>query len=195
FYLNGQPLGAPVTSSPYGITWDTTTAANGNNTLTAKATDAAGNIGTSPSVTVKVENPSVPGPCFVMDVKVSAEGRNAVTTQPFTTGEAGEVLLAFVAADGPAGAGRQSAAGSSAAPSVTLTTSGPKSLVFAVGNDWDKATARTLGPNQLMLHQFLNTRSGDAFWSQYTGQVTGPTGEAVTLNDTAPTTDQWNMAA
>ena len=87
------------------------------------------------------------------------------------------------------------AAGASGAPSVTLTTSGPKSLVFAVGNDWDKATARTLGPNQLMLHQFLNTRSGDAFWSQYTGQVTGPTGEAVTLNDTAPTTDQWNMAA
>jgi hypothetical protein len=67
--------------------------------------------------------------------------------------------------------------------------------VFAVGHDWDNAIERTLGSNQVMLHQYLDTAAGDTAWSQYTGQVTGPTGTVVTLNDTAPTSDRWDMAA
>jgi hypothetical protein len=57
------------------------------------------------------------------------------------------------------------------------------------------AIARTLGPNQTMLHQYLDTATGDTSWSQYTGQATGLAGSVVMLNDTAPTSDQWNMAA
>jgi hypothetical protein len=262
FYANGQALGPPATSAPYAITWNTTLTTNGSNTITATATDAAGNVGTSAPVTVTVENPASPGPCFVMDVNTSVEGRGAVTTSGFTTAEPGEQLLAFVASDGPAGAGRQSAAVSGAgltwtlvkransrpgdaeiwwataptplanatvtstqsasgydqsltviamqmsngigasvavgaasgAPSVSLTTTEVGSLVFAVGNDYDKAAARTLGTNQVMLHQYLDA-TGDTYWSQYTGQITGAVGETVTMNDTAPTNDQWNMAA
>jgi hypothetical protein len=86
-------------------------------------------------------------------------------------------------------------AAASGAPSVSLTTTEAGALVFAVGNDWDKAVAHSLGPNQVMLEQYLDSKSGDTFWSQYTGQITGPVGETVTMNDTAPTNDQWNMAA
>ena len=43
-------------SSPYSYSWDTTTTADGNHTLTAKAYDAAGNIGLSSSVSVTVDN-------------------------------------------------------------------------------------------------------------------------------------------
>jgi hypothetical protein len=68
-------------------------------------------------------------------------------------------------------------------------------LVFGVGNDYDNATVRTLGSNQVMLSQYLDTKTGDTYWSQYTGAVTGAAGSTVTLNDTAPTGDQWNMAA
>ena len=263
FYLNGLPLGSPVTSPPYATTWFTTLASNGANTLTAQATDVSGNTGVSAPVTVTVENPGSPGPCFVMDVNVSAEGRGTQTTPAFTNTEAGEQLLAFVGADGPSGGGRQSAtvsgagltwtlvkranarsgdaeiwtataskplagatvtstlsagaydqsltvismemsngvgasvSGSAAngAPSVSLKTTEDGTLVFAVGNDYDKATARTLGVNQVMLHQDLDTGTGDTYWSQYTGQITGSAGETVTMNDTAPTADQWNMAA
>jgi hypothetical protein len=85
--------------------------------------------------------------------------------------------------------------GASGAPSVSLKTTEEGSLVFAVGNDWDKAVGRTLGPNQVMLNQDISTKTGDTYWSQYTGQITGPLGETVTMNDTAPTNDQWNMAA
>jgi len=83
----------------------------------------------------------------------------------------------------------------SGAPSVSLSTTGEASLVYADGNDWDRAAARTLGPNQTMLHQYLDTATGDTFWSQYTSAATGAAGSVVTLNDTAPTSDQWNMAA
>ncbi len=80
-------------------------------------------------------------------------------------------------------------------PSVSLITTEDASLVFAVGNDWDSATTRVLGANQVLLHQDLDTASGKTFWSQYTGAITGSAGSVVTLNDTAPTNDQWNMAA
>lgn len=58
FFLDGVPLRAAVTSSPYAINWDTTTAAAGSHTLSAKATDTAGDIGISSNVTVTVQNPA-----------------------------------------------------------------------------------------------------------------------------------------
>src|SRR5262249_34327153 len=43
------------------------------------------------------------------------------------------------------------------APAATLVTTRNNSLVFGVGNDFDTATARTLGPNQTMVNQYLAT--------------------------------------
>ena len=80
-------------------------------------------------------------------------------------------------------------------PSVSLTTTGEGSLVFGVGQDWDRALARTLGPNQTLLNAYLDTGTGDTYWSQYTSAVVPFTGTPVTLNDTAPTGDRWNFAA
>ena len=62
FYLDGQAIGNPVTSSPYTVNWDTTTVANGSHVLTAKATDTSGNVGTSSNVTVTVQNSVLPRP-------------------------------------------------------------------------------------------------------------------------------------
>jgi hypothetical protein len=60
FTLDGQTLGAEDTSSPYSVTWDTTTASNGNHTLSAVARDAAGNTGTAAAVVVNVQNSAPP---------------------------------------------------------------------------------------------------------------------------------------
>jgi hypothetical protein len=43
FYVDGLPFAAAVTAAPYTRTWDTTTVPNGPHTVTAVATDAAGN--------------------------------------------------------------------------------------------------------------------------------------------------------
>ncbi|HEY6503024.1 MAG TPA: Ig-like domain-containing protein [Chitinophagaceae bacterium] len=56
FLLDGNNLGAEDLAAPYTISWNTTTIADGNHTLTARARDAAGNITTSSSVIVNVLN-------------------------------------------------------------------------------------------------------------------------------------------
>ncbi|MDE2311708.1 MAG: hypothetical protein KGJ93_01270 [Patescibacteria group bacterium] len=56
FKVDGVNVGAEDTSSPYGSTWDTTTATNGTHLITATARDAAGNLGVSSAVSVTVNN-------------------------------------------------------------------------------------------------------------------------------------------
>jgi ribosome-associated toxin RatA of RatAB toxin-antitoxin module len=55
FYVNNV-LQATDTSSPYSFNWNTTSAANGSYTLSAKAYDAAGNVGQSSNISVTVSN-------------------------------------------------------------------------------------------------------------------------------------------
>ena len=61
-----------------------------------------------------------------------------------------------------------------------------------VGNDWDNAAARTVGPNQTLVHQYLAT-VGDTFWVQRTTNAVPAAGTSVTINDSAPTTDRYNL--
>ena len=56
FKLGDANLGPDLTAAPYLTSWDTTTVANGDYTLTAVARDAAGHATTSPPVTVAVAN-------------------------------------------------------------------------------------------------------------------------------------------
>jgi hypothetical protein len=55
WYLDGALAGSSATVSA-SFSWDTTQSANGAHSLLAKAYDAAGNVGTSASVTVTVQN-------------------------------------------------------------------------------------------------------------------------------------------
>ena len=56
FKVDGVSLGAEDTTSPYTLTWNTTTTSNGSHTVTAVARDAAGNTATATAVTVTVSN-------------------------------------------------------------------------------------------------------------------------------------------
>jgi uncharacterized protein (TIGR03437 family) len=83
------------------------------------------------------------------------------------------------------------------APTATLTTTRDNSWVFGVGNDYDTATPRTLGTGQSMVHQDLPNISGvavDAFWFQMQTNPTPASGTSVTINDTAPASDQYNLS-
>ena len=120
FYVDGVALGSPVTTAPYAVQWDTTTASNGSHTLTAKATDTAGLVGTAPNVTVTVQNPGPPMACFVLQAQVTAHAKGTATAPAFHTAMTNEVLVAFVSADGPGGAGTQSGTVSGAGVTWTL---------------------------------------------------------------------------
>ncbi len=66
FRLDGANLGTEDTASPYSVSWNTVSVANGTHTLTAVARDAAGNTKTSSSVTVTVNNPDITAPVVSM---------------------------------------------------------------------------------------------------------------------------------
>jgi hypothetical protein len=86
-----------------------------------------------------------------------------------------------------------SASASSGAPSATLVTSGIGSWVLGVGNDYDNATARTLGAGQTLVHQDLTT-TGDTYWVQRLSAPVATAGATVTIADTAPTKDRYNLS-
>jgi hypothetical protein len=80
-----------------------------------------------------------------------------------------------------------------------LTTQGNNSWVFGVGNDWYGPVARPPGANQTItiVHQYLvDTTSGivDTFWVQRQNATVQPAGTVVTINDTAPVNDGWNLS-
>ena len=56
FLVDNNPVGGEDTSSPYGVSFNTTTVANGVHTVAARARDAAGNTTTSSAVTLTVAN-------------------------------------------------------------------------------------------------------------------------------------------
>jgi subtilisin-like proprotein convertase family protein len=60
FLLDGANLGGEDISAPYSINWDSTSASNGSHTLTAKVRDTGGISVTSTSVTVNVNNTTLP---------------------------------------------------------------------------------------------------------------------------------------
>ncbi len=104
--------------------------------------------------------------------------------------------LTVVAFTGAAGVGASAGASNvSGAAAVALTTTAPGSLVFGAGNDWDAATARTLGTGQSMVHQWVDTGSGDTFWAQRQTAPITVSGTSVTLNATVPSNDRWNLTA
>lgn len=67
FLLDGAPLGAALKTAPYSVNWNTTSTTNGAHTLTAKATDATGNVADSTAVAVTVSNAAstIPSLSFV----------------------------------------------------------------------------------------------------------------------------------
>lgn len=75
FKLDGiTNLGSPVTTAPYSYPWDTMSVPNGAHTLSATATDSSGNVASSSSVSVTVNNP------------VAVTPPPAATTPPVTAG-------------------------------------------------------------------------------------------------------------
>ena len=236
-----------------------------------KSRDAAGNESTSVDLTFRtpatpVTLPQSPpidlSPKIELDQAVGTKQTipsDRVSAPPFGTTSPNELLVAFIATDGPSSTGHQvrevtgggvvwtlrarandqagtseiwtasptdsttdivvtaaydgsyasminvvvfrhagvgqtgSASGATGAPSAQLTPTGTDSWVWAVGNDWDRAIARTPGPNQVKVDELL-TDANDTFWLQRQADPTAQIGVDVTMNSTAPSGDRWNMS-
>jgi hypothetical protein len=120
---------------------------------------------------------------------------SVTSTQSVTAGGPYNQSLTVVAFTGISGVGASNAAsGFSTNASVGLVAQAAGSLVYAVGNDFDRGIARTMPAGQTKVHEFL-APSGDTFWVQSANAATTAAGATVTLNATVPApADQFNLA-
>ena len=58
--IDGSNVGSPDTTAPYSVSWDSTSVVNGTHSVTALATDGAGNTATSTAVSFTVSNSAQP---------------------------------------------------------------------------------------------------------------------------------------
>jgi hypothetical protein len=204
YYLNGLPLGPVQTVAPYTLSWDTKTANNGFNTLVAIATDSTNATATSPNVTVNVSNIAA---CFNIDVNTSVIGKGAQTTAPFSTGMPGELLLAFVGADGPPSGSSQTATVSGAGLTWTLVSransvAGDAEIWQATASGLLSGATVTATPAQTKYKVFLNVIAiQGAGGVGATGSAGAKTGApVVSLTTTQPQSlifgvgDDWDSA-
>ena len=150
------------------------------------------------------------GLTWTLAVRTNAQGGTAEIWKAFAPGTLNNVsisatfsqsspscsitILTFAGVDPTAAVGA-TASGSSArgAPTASLTTTRAGSWVLGVGTDYDSPALRTPGPSQTLVHQSLSS-TGDTFWTQIQNSATPTSGTSVTINDTAPTTDSFNLS-
>jgi hypothetical protein len=125
---------------------------------------------------------------------------NASVTATLSQNVVSSLLVASVAGVDTSGTNGSGAVGNtgtgnaaSGAPTASLTTTRNNSIVLGVGNDWDSAVARVPGSGQILLHQSLAS-SGDTYWMQMRNAPIPLSGTAVTINDSSPTTDRYNLS-
>jgi len=145
--------------------------------------------------TLRSRSNSRPGTAEIWQAVAPAALSNVTVTAALSNGSyvGAMTVVSFTGANTSINGATASTGAASGAPTASLTTTGANSLVFAVGDDFDRAVARTLGANQTLVDQDLAS-VGDTYWVQRQNATTPNSGTSVTINDTAPTGDQWNLA-
>jgi PKD repeat protein/flagellar hook assembly protein FlgD len=120
--------------------------------------------------------------------------RLRVTAKLARTGYDGSITVASLKGARQVVGATATAAGSKAAPTVAATPTQDGSLIWAVGHDATRAQAPTPLSGQSIVHQFLDTRAKDTFWTQ---RLSNPAskGATVRMGASAPTGDQWQFVA
>ena len=142
FLLDGVALGNEDTTSPYSISWNTTTATNGQHTLAARARDAAGNM-TTASKTLTVDNQAPTG-AVVINGGTAATNNRTVTLTLSATDALGVTQMRFSSN----GTSYSAAEAYATTKTWTLTTGAGTKTVYvqfqdAAGN-WSTAATDTI---------------------------------------------------
>ncbi|WP_208711209.1 galactose oxidase-like domain-containing protein [Sinomonas sp. R1AF57] len=160
----------------------------------ANSASIGGVTGAGLTWTLRQRSNAQPGTAEVWQAVAPAALSNASVTASQASGswQASLTVVAFLGADTASGAVK-AASGATGAPTATVTTTRAGSWVWAVGTDWSNAIARTAGAGQTLVDQFL-APAGDTYWVQRQTATTAGAGTSVTINDTSPTSDQWDLA-
>lgn len=184
FYDGETALGSPVAVDDTGTaSYSTAGLALGSHSFAAAfiPSSTAVSASASPAAALQIVQPPL-----TIDQTVIRNGSGIVTTAPFSTAGP-RLLIAFTSSDGP-----------SSSQSTTVTGAG---LTWTLIQRSDtrggtaETIARTVASGQTLDSQWVDTKHADTFWVQNPGGPTAQAGTSVTISDTAPTKDMWNMAA
>jgi hypothetical protein len=186
FFVDGSAIGAEDTTSPYSVSWNTTTVANGSHSLTARARDAAGNSTTSGAVTVTVSN-AAPSDTTPPTVSITSPASGATVSGTTTVsasasdnvGVAG--VLFFV--DGSAIGAEDTTSPYSASWNTTTVANGSHSLTArardAAGNSTTSGavtvTVSNASSGTTRFEETAATLTPSGAWSVTTGAGVGAT--------------------
>jgi len=189
FYLDGA-LKSTDTTSPYAWSFDTTTATNDSHTLSAKAYDAAGNVGTSTGVSVTVSN-TTGGDTTPPTTSVTAPANGATVSGTVTVTATGSdnvgVTKMEIYIDGTLRTSNTNATSISYSWNTTTFANGSHTIVSkaydAANNVGTSATITVTVSNstasQLLGNPgFENGSTNTAPWTTSSGVVDNSTGEA-----------------
>src|SRR3954464_2331702 len=120
---------------------------------------------------------------------------SVTSTQSVTAGGPFNQSLTVIAFAGVSGAGTSNAvSGLSTSASAGVVTQAAGSLIYAVGNDFDRALARTVPAGQTKVHEFL-APTGDTLWVETANAPVATAGTTATLSASVPApADQFNFA-
>ncbi|MDQ4124525.1 MAG: DNRLRE domain-containing protein [Actinomycetota bacterium] len=173
---------ATDTSAPYETTWNTTTADNGVRTLTARATDDAGNVTTSAPVSVTVEN-SAPPATNVTSPLGGATVKGTLTVSANATDDVGVERVEFYFD------GNRIGLPDTAAPySVSWNTLDPAQPAFDGAHELTTRAYDTHG--QMTASAPVNVSAGNTAGTKYIGGWTSTAVPPVMTYDPALTTQQ-----
>lgn len=125
----------------------------------------------------------------------------SITSALGFTGSYAQSLTVVAFKNAPGIGALAGASGSTGTPTASLTTTYPNSWVFAVGNATvvgglsplgSAQTEVTAGAGQTLVSTITDS-DGDTGWVQSRSVPTPAAGTAVTINDTAPVNDLWNL--
>lgn len=139
---------------------------------------------------------SAGGTAEVWEAYATSRLSGAVVTASLQTGgfDAAITVATFTGAS-PVVAASAIGGGPARAPGDTLTTTRANSLVWAAGQDYSHAIARTPNGGQRVVNQVLDTRVGETMWTQAASAPIAAAGTVVDVGDSAPTADRWDLTA
>jgi len=104
-----------------------------------------------------------------------------------------DVVISMVTFKNASGVGPESFSSSAkGTPHGTLTTTTANTWVFAIGADWVTYAAPTASSGQLIVSD-VNAPGSKTVWLQATDTLTATSGTSVTISDTKPTTDPYDL--
>ena len=184
FLLDGIALSSPVTAAPYSTNWDTTKTANGGHTLSAVATNNAGQTGTATAIAVTVQNVIAPGTNLISNPSLesatgsqptgwssSSWGTNTAAFTYLTTGHTGSRSVKTQISSYTNGSANWYYAGIPVTPGKTYQYS-----------DWYQSNVDTEVDAEALMSDgstqyfWLGNVFANAAWTKYTTTFTPPAG-------------------